>query len=233
MEQEAGDIFEKIGKAIQFDAKKRDNVIPFEFLGVVKDYNGVDIKQTKDYIEMSCANYIQRLSKSYGWDKDSSKSLPLETLSVPVSNSDAATVEASDGVVTENVCIDSAAVVHSNNAQPNFFTSKNSHMTRPKNEKDIGKNSHMTRPKIEKDTHNFHQKLINPNKEIESDKKTAHNFHQKLIKSSTKSSVVDPYIETLDDSKSKINTNVHPVLHKPEQQVSMKSNRPLAPLPSD
>ena len=58
LEQVAKDIFKDIGIAIQFDAEKRDGVIPFEFLGVVKDYNGVDIKQTKDYIKMSCANYL-------------------------------------------------------------------------------------------------------------------------------------------------------------------------------
>ena len=110
---------------------------------------------------MSCANYIQRLLKSHGWDKDLSKSLPLETLSVPVSNSDATTVGASDDVVTENVCIDNAAVVQCNKAQRNFFTGKISHMTRPKNEKDIGKTSYMTRPedkKDEKDAQNFHQR---------------------------------------------------------------------------
>ena len=36
---------------------------------------------------------------------------------------------------------------------------------------------------------------------------------------------------TLDKSSSKITTNVPHILHKPEQQASMKSSQPLAPLP--
>ena len=74
------DIFDTIGLAIQFDAKKKSGIVPFDFLGVVKDYNGVDIKQTPHFIEMSCANYMQRLLKSHRWDTDSSKPLPSEML---------------------------------------------------------------------------------------------------------------------------------------------------------
>ena len=62
----AENIFQDIGNAIRFPSEERDGITPFEFLGVVKDYNGVDIKQTKDYIEMSCANYLRRLLKSHG-----------------------------------------------------------------------------------------------------------------------------------------------------------------------
>ena len=58
-EKTAEDIFNVIGKAIQFDVKKESGIVPFEFLGVVKDSNGVDIKQTSHYIEMSCANYTR------------------------------------------------------------------------------------------------------------------------------------------------------------------------------
>ena len=103
-EQAAKDIFTAISTSIQFDTEKRDGIIPFEFLGIVKDYNGVDIKQTKDYIEMSCANYIRRLLKSHGWDKDSSKPLPSEMVSISASNSNSmsnsgsANVNASDGI---------------------------------------------------------------------------------------------------------------------------------------
>ena len=41
-----------------------------KFLGVVKDYNGVGICQNEIYIKMNCANCIQRLLKSHGWDTD-------------------------------------------------------------------------------------------------------------------------------------------------------------------
>ena len=107
-EQAAKDIFKAIGKAIQFDAENRDKIIPFVFLGVVKDYNGVDIKQFKDYIEMSCANYIQRLLKLHGWDKDSSKPLPSDPLSIPALNTGSDNVDTSNGVATTSVSVNSA-----------------------------------------------------------------------------------------------------------------------------
>lgn len=79
----------------------------------------------------------------------------------------------------------------------------------------------LQRTKNKKDTHNFNQKLIESSTtENESDKKSAHNFQKKLIESNTNSSIEtsigDPHVETLDDSESKINTNIHPVLHKLE-----------------
>ena len=39
-------------------------------MGVVTDYNGVDINQTSIYIEQSCESYIRRLLKSHNWDED-------------------------------------------------------------------------------------------------------------------------------------------------------------------
>lgn len=36
-------LFNKIGKTIQFPTKVEQGIIPFEFIGIVKDYNGVDI----------------------------------------------------------------------------------------------------------------------------------------------------------------------------------------------
>ena len=65
-EKAARDLFNDIGVKIQFLSEKQDRTIPFEFLGVISDYNGVDIIQTPDYIEMSCKNYILRLLKSHG-----------------------------------------------------------------------------------------------------------------------------------------------------------------------
>ena len=50
-------------------------IVPFEFLGIVKDYNGVDITQTPNYVEMLCKNYISRLLKSHGWDTKSKSGL--------------------------------------------------------------------------------------------------------------------------------------------------------------
>ena len=65
-EKAARDLFNNIDVKIQFLSEKEDGKIPFEFLGVVTDYNSVDIIQTPDYIKMSCKNYILRLLKSHG-----------------------------------------------------------------------------------------------------------------------------------------------------------------------
>ena len=62
---------------MSFASEKKKGIVLFEFLGVVKDYNGVDIKQTSHYIEMFCGNYIHCLARTHGWElavdnKDSS-----------------------------------------------------------------------------------------------------------------------------------------------------------------
>ena len=82
-EKAARDLFNDIGIKIQFPSEKEDGTIPFEFLGVVTDYNGVDIIQTPDYIEMSCKNYILRLLKSHGWDTPSTTAPPIEDIALP------------------------------------------------------------------------------------------------------------------------------------------------------
>ena len=43
-EKTARDIFITIGTKMRFASEEKKTIIPFEFLGVVKDYNGVDIK---------------------------------------------------------------------------------------------------------------------------------------------------------------------------------------------
>ena len=65
-------IFNIIGEKMRFPSEKEKSIIPFEFLGIVNDYNGVDIKQTSHYIEMSCQNYIHCLCKSHGWEMNKS-----------------------------------------------------------------------------------------------------------------------------------------------------------------
>ena len=59
-------VFSNIGKKLQLSGEK---VPPFKYLGPAKDYNGVDITQTKQYIEISCPGYIDRLTRAHGWDK--------------------------------------------------------------------------------------------------------------------------------------------------------------------
>ena len=72
-EKTAKDIFHTIGVKMQFDTEREQNIVPIEFLGVVNDYNGVEIKQTPYYIEMSCKNYIKRLLRSHSWESTEDK----------------------------------------------------------------------------------------------------------------------------------------------------------------
>jgi hypothetical protein len=64
-ESVAKDIFDKIGRALQTE---KETVPPFAYLGLVQDFNGVDIKQTNEYIEISCGNYIDRVLRTHGWE---------------------------------------------------------------------------------------------------------------------------------------------------------------------
>ena len=68
--QSTWNLFNDIGKKIQFPSEVEQGIIPFKFLGIVTNCNGVDITQTPDYIEISCNNYIARLLKSHGWDRN-------------------------------------------------------------------------------------------------------------------------------------------------------------------
>ena len=68
-------------------------IIPFEFLGIVKDYNGLDITQTPNYVEILWKNCIARFLKSHGWDmtsksKSESKDDIASKSNVPVHTDD-------------------------------------------------------------------------------------------------------------------------------------------------
>ena len=38
---------------------------PFSYLGIVTDFNGIDIEKSRDYIQMYCTNYIDRVMISH------------------------------------------------------------------------------------------------------------------------------------------------------------------------
>ena len=82
-EKAARDLFNNIGVKIQFPSEKKTYMVPNKFLGVVKDYNKVDVKQIPNYIDMLCKSYLLWLLKSHGWDTISSKQLPDENIAVP------------------------------------------------------------------------------------------------------------------------------------------------------
>ena len=75
-----------IGTKIRFETEKDRGEIPIEFLGLVDDYNGVDINQTNQYVEMSAQRYIGRFLTSHGWDEasDSEKANDMKS-SRPIS----------------------------------------------------------------------------------------------------------------------------------------------------
>lgn len=67
---------------IKFPSEKESSIIPLQFLGDISDYNGVDITQTPDYIEILSKNYIACLLKIHGWGIESdSSSIASENLS--------------------------------------------------------------------------------------------------------------------------------------------------------
>ena len=43
----------------------------FAYLGLVKDYNGIDIHQAWDHIKVLCSNYINRIMSTHGWETSS------------------------------------------------------------------------------------------------------------------------------------------------------------------
>jgi hypothetical protein len=45
-ESTARNIYDIIGTKIRFKTEEEEDIVPFEWLGIVEDYNGVDIKQT-------------------------------------------------------------------------------------------------------------------------------------------------------------------------------------------
>ena len=76
-EKTGTDIFNIIGNKLQFPSEKLKGVVPFEYPGLVSDYYGVDIRQTKDCIEMQCSNYIDRLLESHSWTTKSDEELTI------------------------------------------------------------------------------------------------------------------------------------------------------------
>ena len=66
-EKTAIEIYDTIGRALQTEKEKNP---PFAYLGLVTDFNGVDITQTNEYIEISCKNYIDRVMRSHGWESE-------------------------------------------------------------------------------------------------------------------------------------------------------------------
>ena len=66
-ESTAKEIFELIGKKFQLPLEDSP---PIDYFGPLEDFNGIDVNQHKEYIEISCPDYIDRVIRSHGWEYD-------------------------------------------------------------------------------------------------------------------------------------------------------------------
>lgn len=64
----AENLFNILGTKMRFKSEEEKGIIPFEVFGEAYDFNGVYIKQTSQYIEMSYEYCIHCLSKSHDWE---------------------------------------------------------------------------------------------------------------------------------------------------------------------
>jgi hypothetical protein len=64
----AKDVFDIIGRKLQLPSEDQP---PFKYLGLIDDFNGIDVIQTQDYISLSSESYIRRVLKTHGWDRPS------------------------------------------------------------------------------------------------------------------------------------------------------------------
>ena len=84
-EATAKDLYKQIGSRLKLLDETED---PFSYLGLITDFNGIDVEQSRDYIQISCGNYIDRIYTSHNWNDDRSMKpaskpiapLPTDTL---------------------------------------------------------------------------------------------------------------------------------------------------------
>ena len=65
---EADYIYGLIGERLKVSTEKD---VPFVNQGLLSEYNGHDVLQTRDYIKLSATSYIRRLLKGHHWEKPS------------------------------------------------------------------------------------------------------------------------------------------------------------------
>ena len=61
-----------------------DKPPPFAKMGLINDFNGIDVLQTDLYIKISCATYINQLFTTHGWKEDKRVKMLLKTIA-PIS----------------------------------------------------------------------------------------------------------------------------------------------------
>lgn len=66
-EQTAKEIYGLVGLQLQTDNKEEP---PFDYFGLLEDFNGVDVHQYRDCIQISCPEYIERFVTSHEWNDE-------------------------------------------------------------------------------------------------------------------------------------------------------------------
>eukprot|EP00980_Cylindrotheca_fusiformis_P025376 scaffold13535_cov117-Cylindrotheca_fusiformis.AAC.2 len=76
----AVNVYDRIGKALQLPGESEP---PFKYLGLITDFNGVDVHQYNDRIVISVANYIDRILRSHGWETASPNESESGAIPIP------------------------------------------------------------------------------------------------------------------------------------------------------
>jgi hypothetical protein len=58
-------VYDKIGELLQLPGEA---TAPFENLGLLTSFNGVDLLQTPDHTKLSCESYLRRLLTAHHWE---------------------------------------------------------------------------------------------------------------------------------------------------------------------
>ena len=61
-------IYDIIGQRLTLPGEDKP---PFAYMGLVDDYNGVQVKQSSTLVSISAAKYIDHVFKTHGWDNPS------------------------------------------------------------------------------------------------------------------------------------------------------------------
>lgn len=67
-------IYDALGKRLQLPG---EDTVPFTYLGLLDDYNGLTVNQYSTCTKLSCELYIDRIMKTHGWDTSSPDSVSL------------------------------------------------------------------------------------------------------------------------------------------------------------
>ena len=65
-------IYSQLGERLRLPT---ETTAPFKYLGLLEDFNGINVRQCDDSIAISCQTYIERVLKTHKWDTPSEPTL--------------------------------------------------------------------------------------------------------------------------------------------------------------